>query len=161
MMFDLQDEPKTIEEMANRYKAAARRMKMRDPTRPPPVVFTPKPQPKPKPEPVVVAQDVPLGLLPDRPDPLRPLPDMPDRVRNIIRDVAKRHNISVAFMMSRSRMQPAVRARQEAEWLLYVVGEGRWSTSLIGKWMGGRDHSTIIHSIKTASRWMGPVNGAW
>jgi hypothetical protein len=148
MMYDLSDEPKTVEEMAERYKAAARRMKMRDPTRPPPVVFTPKPKPEPKPEPVV--EHVPHRL-----------PDMPDRVRDIIRDVAKRHNISLAFMLSRSRMRPAVRARQEAEWLLYVVGQGRWSTTLIGKWMGGRDHTTVINSIRIASRWMGAVDAAW
>ena len=44
------------------------------------------------------------------------------------------------------KSQPACFNRQVA---MYLAGRfGRWSTTVIGRFYGGRDHSTVVHSIQ-------------
>ena len=44
------------------------------------------------------------------------------------------------------KSQPACFNRQVAMYLASRVG--RWSTTVIGRFYGGRDHSTVVHSIQ-------------
>lgn len=44
------------------------------------------------------------------------------------------------------KSQPACFNRQVAMYLASHVG--RWSTTVIGRFYGGRDHSTVVHSIQ-------------
>lgn len=89
----------------------------------------------------------------------------------IVREVAIKHGVRVAHMKGESRTAHLVRARQEAFYRLY--GEcAHLSMPAIGRFMGGRDHTTVLHGIKeharrnnlplikkeTRTRWGEPVN---
>lgn len=66
--------------------------------------------------------------------------------RKIVEEVAEKHNVSINDMLSRRRCTNFVRARQEAAYRLSV--ETRLSLPQIGQRLGGRDHTTIMHSIR-------------
>jgi chromosomal replication initiator protein len=64
---------------------------------------------------------------------------------DIMKITAKHYGISVADMKGRSRKQRYVGPRQMAALLMK---NSKYSLSEIGDAMGGRDHSTVAHSIK-------------
>lgn len=61
----------------------------------------------------------------------------------IIRDTAIQHGLTVDDLTGESLLRHIARARQDAMWRLWRVG--KWSFPAIGKMLGGRDHTTIIH----------------
>lgn len=63
----------------------------------------------------------------------------------IIAEVARKHAIPVADLVGPSRLHEHCAARQEAMWRLHR--ELRMSKSYIGRLIGGRDHTTVIHGI--------------
>ena len=67
----------------------------------------------------------------------------------IIEVVTEHFNISMDQMISRSRSSDIARPRQIAMYLCKTMTDS--SLDVIGSFLGGRDHSTIIHGIKKIS----------
>lgn len=71
----------------------------------------------------------------------------------ILKEVAFRHDLDVRDITGPSRRRAIVRARQEAMW------EARQRTPLslpeIGRRLGGRDHSTVLHGVRKHAERMG------
>lgn len=68
----------------------------------------------------------------------------PITIDNILEGVCKYFNVSTAQVTSRSRKQLFVKARQVSMFLAQKLTD--MPASRIGKFIGGRDHSTVIHS---------------
>lgn len=71
---------------------------------------------------------------------------IPKSWREIVVEVAAKHNVSVLEILSVRRNKPIVRARQEACWRMKM--ETTMSLPKIGLRLGGRDHTTVLHSIR-------------
>jgi hypothetical protein len=69
---------------------------------------------------------------------------------SIIKAVCKVTGVSVRDLRSRSRLRHLVRAR----FIVYLLCWKLTNVSLvkIGTWMGGRDHSTILHGLGEGAR---------
>jgi chromosomal replication initiator protein len=70
--------------------------------------------------------------------------DKPLTIDDIIESVCKHFNVTTAAVSSRSRKRELVVARQVSMYLAQKYT--KMPTSRIGKLIGGRDHSTVIHS---------------
>ena len=75
-------------------------------------------------------------------------PDKPREItpQLIIEVVTEHFNISMDQMISRSRSSDIARPRQIAMYLCKTMTDS--SLDVIGSFLGGRDHSTIIHGIR-------------
>lgn len=65
------------------------------------------------------------------------------RMADVVEWVAAKHGISIEDLKGPSRVRSFAYARQEAMWEMCQTG--RWSTTLIGRFLGGRDHTTVMH----------------
>lgn len=70
------------------------------------------------------------------------------RARTIIKEVAREMNVSVLDIISQRRSKEFVEARQYIMWRLR--NETSWSFPRIGKFLGNRDHTTVMHGVR---RW--------
>jgi chromosomal replication initiation ATPase DnaA len=72
--------------------------------------------------------------------------------RAVLADVAERHGVDPDDVTGPSRLRQIVHARQEVAWKVRQAQtacfEPRFSLSQIGTWLGGRDHTTILHAIR-------------
>lgn len=68
-----------------------------------------------------------------------------DRVRGIMQICAGRYGISVMDILSDSRAEMILKARQQAMWL--AAKETGLSYPAIGK-LFGRDHTTVLHAVR-------------
>ena len=67
------------------------------------------------------------------------------QIRQIIRETARKHNISTEHLLGHNRRDGVVWARFELMWRArHELGA---PYQLIGRVLGGRDHSTIMHGI--------------
>jgi hypothetical protein len=69
----------------------------------------------------------------------------PPSMKAILADVAHRHELTVADLKGPARARWASRPRQEAMWLMKQAG--RFSLTQIGSYLGGRDHTAVLHGI--------------
>lgn len=79
------------------------------------------------------------------------LPDKYPSAQQILSEVAWRHDMSVAEMLSPNRERRYARARWDAMHLLREMPRnGGFIRSLteIGRLMGGMDHTTVLHGIR-------------
>lgn len=67
-------------------------------------------------------------------------------IRDIISEVGRAFDMSYDDVVRRTNARAVVRVRHFAMWVLKQ--RGRISMAQIGRVMGGRDHSTVIHGIK-------------
>ena len=111
----------TLEELHAHYKAVRERLNG------PRLVVAP---PAPPVEPVVVSAPILPAETP---------------VRRILSEVAKRHCVLVSDIQGRSHKKKFVWPRQEAAYRMSV--ELKFSLGQIGRVLGGRDHTTILHGI--------------
>ncbi len=67
--------------------------------------------------------------------------------QEIIADMAHQHRLTYADVVSKSRRRDIVKARTEAIWALKD-----WKPELsllqIGRIIGGRDHTTVLHALR-------------
>ena len=70
---------------------------------------------------------------------------------NIISEVTRLTGITYDQMCSASRKRSHVTARHGAMYLL--VKHTEYTLSDIGKFLGGRDHSTVIHGVEKVQDW--------
>ena len=75
-----------------------------------------------------------------------------DYLQQVIRDVAVLRGVSIVDIMGSSRVKHIAHARQEVAWRMRQAkdehGKPRFSFPQIAHWMGGLDHSTIVHAVK-------------
>ena len=64
----------------------------------------------------------------------------------ILRDICRRHDVTLAHLAGRSRRKDIIPARHEAYYRL--KDEVGLSFPRIGAILGGRDHSTVIHGAR-------------
>ena len=75
---------------------------------------------------------------------------VPITVEKIISEVARTYSVSAADIRSAKRNSAVAAARRTA---IYVIREiTGMSMEDIGKEVGGRDHSTIVYSLKVMSK---------
>lgn len=76
-----------------------------------------------------------------------------DYLQQVIRDVSILRGVSVVDILSTSRVRHIAHARQEVAWRMRQAkderGKSRFSFPQIAAWMGGYDHSTIVHAVKS------------
>jgi hypothetical protein len=72
----------------------------------------------------------------------------PDRetARAILAEVAERHGVTVIDVIGPGRFKKIVAARYEAIGIIAAT-HWHWSLPQLGRFFGGRDHTTIIHAI--------------
>lgn len=73
--------------------------------------------------------------------------------RDILVEVAQRHNLTVTELLSRSHKRVIAWPRHEAMW--EIRRRTKLSLPQIGKLMGDRDHTTVLHGIKGHERRLG------
>jgi chromosomal replication initiation ATPase DnaA len=75
-----------------------------------------------------------------------------DYFRAVLADVSERHGVAPYDITGPSRLREIVHARQEVAWKVRkaqdALGKPRFSLPQIGTWLGGRDHTTILHAIR-------------
>jgi len=70
----------------------------------------------------------------------------PLRWKAIVKEVCEKHGITMGQMVCRQRSRPLVAARFEAYYRL--SNETLLSLPQIGKLMGGKDHTSVMHGIR-------------
>jgi hypothetical protein len=89
----------------------------------------------------------------DTPAPLPPpAPPRPPTIRNIVAEVAAFHTITADHILSPNRKHRFVRPRQIVCYLAKDLT--KHSLPAIGRRIGGRDHTTVLHSIRKIERLM-------
>lgn len=73
-------------------------------------------------------------------------------MKEIAAEVCHEHGIRLSDLLGQSRERRFAWPRQEAMWRMSAQamtnGSPRYSLPQIGAFMGGRDHSTVVHGIK-------------
>lgn len=76
------------------------------------------------------------------------------QIRHVMRATALGMGVRGASLISDCRRKEWVRARQVAMYAAHHLVAGATST-LIGQWLGNRDHTTVLHGIRRVSDLMG------
>jgi hypothetical protein len=71
------------------------------------------------------------------------------QILTIARAVAAKHGLTVADLKGPSRARRCAHPRQEAMWGALKAG---YPSTVVGRWFGGRDHSTALWAIKQHER---------
>jgi hypothetical protein len=66
--------------------------------------------------------------------------------KTFVREVAHRHGLTLDDLVGPARSRKISGPRQEAMWVLHQ--QKRWSLPTIGEFLGGRDHTTILHGVR-------------
>jgi chromosomal replication initiator protein len=64
--------------------------------------------------------------------------------KRIAEGVCERHGITVGELVSAARHKHLAYARREFCYL--AIEACRWSSPEIGRWLGGRDHTTVLYA---------------
>lgn len=109
--------------------------------------------------PVALEQPVPVKRMPEprkvAPTAFRSIVDMvdyviempsPTRWKVIVKEVCEQHGVTFSQVIGRQRSRPLVAARFEAYFRLSE--ETGFSLPQIGKLMGGKDHTSVLHGIR-------------
>lgn len=78
-------------------------------------------------------------------------------MKEIARDVAAEHGVTVDQMMAVSRKRPIAQIRQEAMAQIYATG--RYSLTQVGRFFN-RDHTTVLHACRSVSERQGLIREA-
>lgn len=71
-------------------------------------------------------------------------------MRELAEEVAHRHGLTLEDLKGPSRRQEISQPRQEA--MALICAERRWSLPQIGRFFGGRDHTTVLHGARAHER---------
>lgn len=125
----------TIEEMHAHYMAVRARLNGGKPKMVVVHPAAPEPPPGPYPDPLIVEEPkVPQAAA---------ITQIPSQA--ILSEVAEKHKMTIKEMKSDNRKWRFVKARQEAAYRLN--SELKYSLSQVGRLLGKRDHTTILHAI--------------
>jgi hypothetical protein len=125
----------TLEEMHQHYKAVRDRLRYAPPKKPVVIAFVPQPEPQPE-----LQQELPkIKCSIEISLPLSP-------AQCILQEVVLKHGITIEEIKCHSHKKIFVRARQEAAYLMRE--KLKLSLPMIGRVIGKRDHTTILHAIR-------------
>lgn len=122
----------SIEEMHAHYMAVRARLNGGKPKMVVVHPAAPEPPPGPYPDPLIVEE-------PEAPV----ITQLPSQA--ILSEVAEKHEMTIKEVKSRNKKLRFVKARQEAAYRLN--SELKYSLSQVGRLLGKRDHTTILHAI--------------
>tara|TARA_R110000803_G_scaffold10308_6_gene31700 strand:- start:2587 stop:3021 length:435 start_codon:yes stop_codon:yes gene_type:complete len=71
-----------------------------------------------------------------------------DVIDIILADISKSHRVTVEGVKGKARPREIASARQQFCWLIRKAYGTQISLKRIGSFIGNRDHSTVLHSIK-------------
>ena len=147
---------RTLEELHAHYKAV--RARLDNPIKKEPAVrlIYPEPEPAPYPDPLDVVEVV--EALPEEPIAAPPV-TTETPARKILSEVAEKHGMPPTVFRSKSRDATYVLCRQEAAYRLKT--ELSFSLSQIGRLMGHRDHTTVLHAIRRYEKNLALGLGPW
>jgi hypothetical protein len=144
----------TLQEQRQHYAAVRQRIMAASWYRDPPTEridllakMAPPPDPKPKPSyffRLIYIEPIGPGLT------VLPPPVNGKTVKQILCEVVAKHGIKMWELQSPRRAAPVVAARQEACYRLRV--EKRLSLPEIGRKLGGRDHTTVLHGCRAHAK---------
>lgn len=77
---------------------------------------------------------------------------LPLTIEKILQEVGRSYNVTAADMRSQKRTSSIAEARKTAMYVIRQVCE--MSMEDIGKEFGGRDHSTVVYTIKSVEQKM-------
>ena len=129
---------KTLEELHAHYRAVRQRLDnppVKKPTLKLVTHLDPVAAPEPEPTPVPIPAPVPAPFQ---------MPATP--ARTILNEVAEKYGMTVQAVQSACRKKNFVAARQEASYRM--SSELKFTLNQIGKLVGGRDHTTVLHAIR-------------
>ena len=149
----------TLEELHAHYKAVRSRIENPVIKKKEQAVRLIYPEPQKYPDPLDQRPVEPLPM----PEPVSP-PSPPVRIpetpaQTILREVAEKHNMSVRQIQSAARLKAYVSARQEASYRLNI--ELGFSLKQIGRMLGNRDHTTVLHAIHRHKKNLAAGDGPW
>jgi chromosomal replication initiator protein len=78
------------------------------------------------------------------------LPGSEPTMASIAADVAGKYGISIDALRSRDQTHDIAHPRQEAMYLMHKTG--RYSMPQIGRYFGGKDHTTVLHGIRAHAK---------
>lgn len=87
---------------------------------------------------------------------LRP---MPTRVRAVVQAIANRRGVLMSDLLGGRALKGLSAARNEVFHTLYLTGQ--YSMPLIGSYIGGRDHTTVLNGIRNHAATIAPDLAAW
>jgi hypothetical protein len=73
------------------------------------------------------------------------MPAAPPRIRDAVLEILRKHDMRWVEAVSHRRNPQCVRCRDEIAWTLVEVHQ--WTYSRVGKFMAGRDHTTLITAV--------------
>jgi hypothetical protein len=152
----------TLEELHAHYKAVRSRLDNPVVKKKEPAVRLIHPEPQTYPDPLDNPPPEPVEPLPVveavTPAPVHsPIPETP--ALTILREVSEKHGMSVKQIQSAARMKTYVAARQEAAYRLNT--ELTFSLAQIGRMLGKRDHTTILHAINRHKKNLAKGDEPW
>lgn len=69
---------------------------------------------------------------------------------SIVRKLAKQYGVSPREIRGECRQKHLVEIRHKAMYMAYKTG--RYSLATIGRYFGGRDHTSILHAVQKMGR---------
>ena len=154
---------RTLEELHAHYKAV--RARLDAPIKKEPAVRLIYPEPEKYPDPL----DLPVApIIPDVVGEIgeiaeeaiaAPLVTTETPAKKILSEVADKHGMPPTVFRSKSRDAAYVLCRQEAAYRLKY--ELNFSLSQIGRLMGHRDHTTVLHAIRRYEKNLALGQGPW
>jgi hypothetical protein len=138
---------RTLEELHAHYKAVRARLDNPIKKEPPVRLIYPEPEPAPFPDPLDVVEVVEAVVETPPEEPVAAPPAITETPsKKILSEVAEKHGMPPTVFRSKSRNAAYVLCRQEAAYRLKY--ELNFSLSQIGRLMGHRDHTTVLHAIR-------------
>lgn len=149
----------TAAEIIERYAAARHRLTcgQEPPARPRRFLLPPAPKPDPFCIPEAIRRKVRVPKVisaRNESDETLPLPDA-EQWKSIIAEICEKHGIDWLDLASHRRSTEIVIARHEA--MYRMRRETTMSLPAIGRKLGGRDHTTVLHGIRKHEQRMGMV----
>lgn len=84
-------------------------------------------------------------------------------MKDLLRETAEDHNLDYAALMGDSRKQRIAHARHDFMWRARQIknpdGSHRYTLPMIGRFLGGMDHTSIIHGVRAHARRMAEAQG--
>jgi chromosomal replication initiator protein len=155
----MENEMRTLEELHAHYKAVRARLDNPIKKEPPVRLIYPEPEPEPYPDPlslpaIVQKLNEAIEVAIAAPPAVTETPS-----KKILSEVAEKYAMPPTVFRSKSRDAAYVLCRQEASYRLKY--ELNFSLSQIGRLMGHRDHTTVLHAIRRYEKNLALGQGPW
>jgi chromosomal replication initiator protein len=84
-------------------------------------------------------------------------------MQSLLRETAADHGLTAPDLMADTRKRFIAHARQDFMWRARQIrtrtGEHRYSFPMIGRFLGGMDHTTVVHGVRAHSKRLAEAQG--